>query len=581
MFLKPNKKYYKGKEYITYTLTESYREDGKVKHRNISNLGTLTVEQADRIRLVLKAKQAKDVLVAQWPDVVVKKHFRYLDVMVLDYFWQQWGLNGFFKDVPYAEAMVVNRCLEPKSKIKVHSWVQKTVLPRLVSIGSEDSEYAVYQALDKIANMEGELQSYLYDILKQKGKDVEKTIFYDITSSYFEGTKCILSTYGYSRDKRSDKEQITIALVITPDGYPIYWRVMPGNTQDITTVENLLSELEERFKIKECLLVFDRGMVSEDNLKAIHNQGLTYISALDKDEIRGLGLMEDNFPELVKGDKWKEKLEEAGFLTYDDNLLYREHNKNNNRYILSFGKQLYTDNQVNRQERLSKALSFLEETNNELAQAKKSRDISTTALKIDTQLRRLRMHKAIEYTLNPMVIDLVTSKGKERQVNTFSIIHTVQEDILRKQGFLDGITCFITNQATDKVSSRDVIYNYRRKNKVEEAFREIKGHLSLRPFYLHRDKRIQAHVSICVLGYFLLTAINEILLVQKEKFSPAIVLEHLGECQLNRIGLRKETAYVESITDFTKEQLDLLKVLSCEHLVSSKYLTHILEHSAV
>ena len=95
---------------------------------------------------------------------------------------------------------------------------------------------------------------------------------------------------GYSRDHRADRLQITIALVITANGYPFYWRVMPGNTQDITTVKDLIMDLKERFGIEECLLVFDRGMVSQNNLKAIVQKKLSYVSALDKDEIPALKL---------------------------------------------------------------------------------------------------------------------------------------------------------------------------------------------------------------------------------------------------------------------------------------------------
>jgi transposase len=90
----------------------------------------------------------------------------------------------------------------------------------------------------------------------------EESCFYDITSSYFEGGKCILATYGYSRDHRSDRKQIVIALVITPDGYPFYWRVLPGNTQDVTTIAELAKELKERFGVKECPLVFFKDCVS-------------------------------------------------------------------------------------------------------------------------------------------------------------------------------------------------------------------------------------------------------------------------------------------------------------------------------
>ena len=116
MFPKESKKTHKGKVYKTYALTESYREGKKVKHRHIANLGTLTPEQAKRIRLVLKAQQTENIFVGHLSDVVAKEHYRFLDVAVLDYIWHQFALNNIFSDLPYAEAMAVNRCLEPKSK---------------------------------------------------------------------------------------------------------------------------------------------------------------------------------------------------------------------------------------------------------------------------------------------------------------------------------------------------------------------------------------------------------------------------------------------------------------------------------
>ena len=172
-------------------------------------------------------------------------------------------------------------------------------------------------------------------------------------------------------------------------------------------------------------------MVSKDNLKAISKQGYTYISALDRDEIPNLRFLEDDFPELVGSKDWKENLTKWGFVPFDDDLLYREHNR-----------------------------------------------------------------------ISPLSIPLTTAKGQMRTVNTFSITYEIRHDILRTQSFLDGITCFVTNKPHKELSARDAIWNYCRKNKVEEAFHEIKGHLSLRPFYLRRDKRVRAHVSICVLGYF-------------------------------------------------------------------------------
>ncbi len=126
MFLKKARKTYKDKVYETYALTESYRENGKVKHRHINNLGPLNEEQAQRIRLVLKAQQTKDVFVGQLSDVVAKEHYSFLDITVLDDLWRQFDLDQFFTDLPYAEAMAVNRCLDAKSKIQIQNWTQRT-----------------------------------------------------------------------------------------------------------------------------------------------------------------------------------------------------------------------------------------------------------------------------------------------------------------------------------------------------------------------------------------------------------------------------------------------------------------------
>jgi hypothetical protein len=190
MFLKKARKTYKGKVYETYALTESYRENGSVKHRHISNLGPLTEEQAQRIRLVLKAQQIEDAFVGHLSDVVAKKHYRFLDVAVLDDVWRQFDLDQFFTDLPYAEAMAVNRCLEAKSKIQIQNWTLQTVLPRLLKTEfNDESEYSVYRTLDKIADQEAELQQHIYQKCRQFGYTDEKAVFYDITSSYFEGAK--------------------------------------------------------------------------------------------------------------------------------------------------------------------------------------------------------------------------------------------------------------------------------------------------------------------------------------------------------------------------------------------------------
>jgi hypothetical protein len=180
MFLKKASRTYKGKVYETYALTESYRENGKVKHRNIQHLGSLTNEQAMQIRLVLNVQQSKDIFVGKRSDVVSKQHARYLDVAVLDHVWRQFDLHHFFADLPFVEAMCINRCIQPKSKFQIQSWSQKTVLPQILHTDFEqENEYAIYRTLDKIADGEAALQTHIYQKLQQMGLATDKAVFYD------------------------------------------------------------------------------------------------------------------------------------------------------------------------------------------------------------------------------------------------------------------------------------------------------------------------------------------------------------------------------------------------------------------
>ena len=579
MFLKKSKKSYKGKGYETYALTESYREGGKVKHRHIANLGTLTPEQAQSIRLVLKVQRSEEVFVGPLEEVVAKKHFRFLDVVVLDHFWKQFTLDRFFSGLPYTEAMAVNRCLEPKTKINIKRWTEATVSPRLQENELPD-DFEIYRVLDKISKQEAELQKHLYQQYLSLELAVNNTVIYDITSSYFEGTKCILASYGYSRDHRPDRKQIIIALVITPQGYPLYWQVMPGNTQDVTTVEELLTVLKERFGVEKCLLVFDRGMVSADNLKAISGQSLTYVSALDKDEIRTMGLLEPEFPELV-AENVEKTLFALGFHAYDQDLFYREHIHQGRRYILAFNRHLYREQQQSRNKRLQKAKTFLQSYNEELSRAQKSRNEQATQRKIENHLRKWQMRKIISWQLEPVNLKVQTSRGTKRNVNSFHISYDINEARLKEQKRLDGIMCFVTNEAGDMLSSEQVISHYRRKDIIEDAFREMKSYLHLRPFHLTREERVKAHVSICVLGYLLRNALEDWLSQSEQPLSGRAALDILSQCQLNRIGPQDSTTYVESITMLTDEQAELLKSLGLGYLVGKKFLGKILEHSTM
>jgi len=125
----------------------------------------------------------------------------------------------------------------------------------------------------------------------------------------------------------------------------------------------------------------------------------------------------------------------------------------------------------------------------------------------------------------------------------------------------------------------EVISYYRRKNKIEQAFREIKHYLKLRPVFITREKRVKAHVAICVLGYLLLNTLDEKLNHSGDPRSATQVLEQMGKCLLNRIGLKGDDKYSEGITEVTENQRETLEALGCSYLVSKKFLQPLLSNS--
>lgn len=151
-----------------------------------------------------------------------------------------------------------------------------------------------------------------------------------------EGSQCVIAKLGYSRDHRPDLEQIVIALMVTPHGSPFYWKVLEGNTQDITTIPGVVHELKQRFGLTTCHLVFDRGMVSAEHLELLEQQGLTYLSAMDKDEMACHQLFNEFVPEPASPNDYEQMLSLHEFQSTDENQFFytREGNQRTAVYFL-------------------------------------------------------------------------------------------------------------------------------------------------------------------------------------------------------------------------------------------------------
>ena len=354
--------------------------------------------------------------------------------------------------------------------------------------------------------------------------------------------------------------------MVTKDDYPFYWQVLPGNTQDITTVENLVTGIKKRFGIKSCTLVFDRGMVSKNNLALIREKNLWYISALDKDEIKSSGLLDLAMPEPASPDDWDQVLAMREFQSFDDGglLYYREFRQEEYRYILFFDVTRFLAAFKARNRRLQEAYDWIEAKNEELAKAKKSRNASVLERQIKRLLAKKQLKKLVEVEIDSYTITATNKKGKERNISTFRLKATLKPEAKQQEQRLDGLTCFITNLSHQNCPTK-------------EAFHEIKSHISLRPIHLTRTQRVQAHVTICILAYFLINDIEQRLKSNEANISTACAIKELKKCQVSRIEIKGREMVDLKVTEPTDAQVQLLQALECENIVTKKFIKKVLK----
>ena len=176
--------------------------------------------------------------------------------------------------------MVINRLVAPRSKLAITRWLKRVYLPQWE--GKELSVQHFYRALDVLHQAAEAIEEDLFfeqRSLFEPGLDV---VFYDVTSTYFEGRGPEGAEFGYSRDGHPDRRQIVIGLLVNRDGLPLGHKVFPGNAADAATVPEVLDDLRRRFGIERVIFVGDRGMISRRNIQVLKEAGYGYIVGLRK-----------------------------------------------------------------------------------------------------------------------------------------------------------------------------------------------------------------------------------------------------------------------------------------------------------
>ena len=370
-----------------------------------------------------------------------------------------------------SEIMAINRNCDPCSRRKLPSWFETTVLPLLLNIKPSDVNDKLFlRAFHYLQEQNTiEIQKEIYEKITQVYKTKTEKVFYDITSSYFEGKTCPLSKFGYNRDGINGKVQIVIGLVVNQDGILITHSVHPGNTADVKTVNNMNKRLRSTFGLKKSILVVDRGMISVKNVRRLDIYKQPYVFALK---------LQKKEKEII--DMYRQNLKPI-----DDNTslteITLEENGRKKKYVIGHSKDIEIQKAASFEERLKRIEDKL---------LKNKSDIDSGKL-ILTDKRRKNLSCRLK---NEKVSKFIKIEFNDSGFTFERIVEGIE-----KAKKYNGL--FIISTTETHLSGEDILTIYREKDIVEKAFRTIKSEIDLRPFFLSSEESVIGYVFICALAY--------------------------------------------------------------------------------
>lgn len=486
-------------------IVESVRQEGKIRQRIICTLGRLDelkdrdiTRLAESLQRFTKEKElaalAKDSLSCLWSRpvglaLVMRRLFEatgLADIMARERTQTKIGFD--VREAIFA--MVLNRLMDPASKRQVSEWAVKDVYePSFASL--ELQHY--YRALDFLAGHKDALEEELFARTRDLFNQEVSLVFFDTTTTYFEGTRAHVAAYGYSKDHRPDRLQVVIGLLIDATGTPIAHEVLPGGTADMHAFLAAIEACRKRFALTRVIMVGDRGMANTRTVKALTEAGYEYI----------LGM------KMRRGKEVDDVLSRAGrFKKVDETLEVKNVKVHDHRYVICYNPE----------------------------EAKR-----------DAEVRRevvASLEKKLSQGMRPLIGNRMYARYLTFDKEHASLNRTVIEDEIR----YDGKYVLSTNTT---LPAEEVAKAYKRLWMVEHAFREMKSNLDVRPVYHFAESRIRGHVMVCFLAFYLEMVFGRRLAEVAPQARPSSVLADLARVHAVKIANGDNTAIIR--TELTGE----------------------------
>ena len=465
-----------GKTYARHLLRETYREEGKVKHRTLANLTHCKPEEVEAIRLALKHKGDLGRILASAGEggPELKQGPSIGAVWFLSQLARELGVVaalGSDREGKLALWQVIARAFDQGSRLSaVRLAGGHAVGAALGMVGFDEDD--LYGNLDWLADNQAEIESRLF--AQREAASAPDVFLYDVTSTYLEGEHNAFAAFGYNRDRKSGKRQIVIGLLADADGRPLSIEVFPGNTSDVKTFSSQLMKAAARFGAERVTFVGDRGMIKAPQRAEIGAAGFHYITAITKAQIDALIAAG-----VLQMDLFEETLAEVEGL-------------NGERYVLRRNPARAEELAASRADKLKTLRAAAEAANAYLNEHPRAA--------VKTQIARL---EAKSKTLH---LDKFVALAEQAR----RIFVAADEPAWIEAARLDGCYALRTDLPKTVVDKQIVHDRYKDLAQVEWAFRDSKTvQLEMRPVYLRDENRTRGHAVVVMLAYLLTQALRQ------------------------------------------------------------------------
>ena len=543
MFLRAKSRFKDGKEHRYWSIVENQRiTDNRIVQRQVLYLGeindsqhaawckTIDVFQGDKGQSRQMALFPDDRQAPELACEVVQIRLNELELhrprqwgacWLACHLWNLLNLDDFWSSrlpknrnktrwANVLKTLVSYRLISPGSEWRLHrEWYHRSAMADLLG---EDAGLVqkdkLYRCLDKLLSHKEDFFSHLAQRWKTLFDVSFDVLLYDLTSTYFESPPPGSGNrqYGYSRDKRPDCVQVVIALIVTPDGFPLAYEVMPGNTSDRTTLGDFLKKIENQYGKANRTWVMDRGIPTEANLQTMRSSDppIHYLVGTPKGRLNKL---EKDF--LVKPWQQVRDLVNVKLLSQDGEL-----------YIMARSHGRVAKERGIRRRRLKKLWNRL-------------KTLQSQTLTRDSLLLKLGAAKK-EAGRAYSLVEIKLPKPHEA-VNEETFTFRLRKNELRTVRRREG--CYLLRSNLIGQNPATLWEYYIQLTEIEQAFKELKHDLSVRPVFHQADKRIDAHIFVSFMAYCLLTTLKHKARQKAPGLTPRAILEKFSAMQMVDVHL--------------------------------------------